>query len=497
MGYLLVGARLDPHDWGEPGGVPPAPASVIAQRVVEQARQGAGNIVLLHDGGGDRAHTIEALPGIIDGLRAAGFDLVLASDLIGQSRAQVMLPLNFNERLLARTDALIFNLYEWLRLGMAWIFIIGIALVSGRALIIGVLALVEKLRPREPEHPDYQPPVTVLIPAYNEEAVIVQTVTAALASDYPALEVIVVNDGSADRTGELLDSHFATTRASASFTSPIAANQPRSRARFHEAQSDILVTIDADTSIAPNAVASLVRHFYAPHVGAVAGNVKVGNRNRWLTRWQALEYITSQNLEKRAFDLLNCIPVVPGALSAWRAEAIRSAGGFTSDTVAEDTDLTIAIRRNGWRIVYDEDAIGWTEAPETAEALIRQRFRWTFGTLQSFWKHRDTLGRPRYGTLGWVALPNIFLFQLMLPLVSPVIDLLFHEFSRSVGAVAVPHHASAAALDRGRPRAVGNFLSRASCSSICSPASSRSCSSATKTGRCSGRCCCSASITAK
>ena len=168
-----------------------------------------------------------------------------------------------------------------------------------------------------------------------------------------------------------------------------------------------------------------MRHFADPRIGAVAGNVKVGNRSRWLTRWQALEYITSQNLEKRAFDLLNCIPVVPGALSAWRVEALRSAGGFTADTVAEDTDLTIAIRRIGWRIVYDEEAIGWTEAPETAAALIRQRFRWTFGTLQSFWKHRDTLGRPRYGTLGWVALPNIFLFQLLLPLVSPVIDLLF------------------------------------------------------------------------
>jgi peptidoglycan-N-acetylglucosamine deacetylase len=425
MGYLLVGARLDPHDWGEPGGVPPAPVAVIVQRVVEQAQQGAGNIVLLHDGGGSRAHTIEALPGIIDGLRAAGFDLVLASDLIGQSRAQVMLPLNFNERMLARTDALIFNLYEWLRLGMAWIFIIGIALVSGRALIIGLLALVEKLCAREPLHPDFEPPVTVLIPAYNEEAVIIQTVTAALASDYPALEIIVVNDGSADRTGELLDAHFDhDPRVRIIHQSNRGKSAALTRALL-EAQSDILVTIDADTSIAPNAVASLVRHFYAPHVGAVAGNVKVGNRNRWLTRWQALEYITSQNLEKRAFDLLNCIPVVPGALSAWRAEAIRSAGGFTSDTVAEDTDLTIAIRRNGWRIVYDEDAIGWTEAPETAEALIRQRFRWTFGTLQSFWKHRDTLGRPRYGTLGWVALPNIFLFQLLLPLVSPIIDLLF------------------------------------------------------------------------
>ena len=425
MGYLLVGARIDPHDWGEPGGVPPAAASVIAKRVVDQAKQGVGNIVLLHDGGGDRKNTVEALPQIIDGLRAAGFDLVLASDLIGQSRAQVMLPLNLGERLLAQTDALIFTLYEWLRLGMAWIFLIGIALVSGRALIVGVLALIEKLRPERLAPPDYQPHVSVLIPAYNEESVIVQTVTAALACDYPALEVIVVNDGSVDRTGELLELHFGhDPRVHIVHQVNRGKSVALTRA-LQEARSDILVTIDADTSIAPSAVGSLVRHFYAPKIGAVAGNVKVGNRNRWLTRWQALEYITSQNLEKRAFDLLNCIPVVPGALSAWRTEAIHRAGGFTSDTVAEDTDLTIAIRRDGWRIVYDERAIGWTEAPETAETLIRQRFRWTFGTLQAFWKHRDTLARPRYGTLGFVALPNIFLFQLLLPLVSPVIDLMF------------------------------------------------------------------------
>jgi peptidoglycan-N-acetylglucosamine deacetylase len=192
-----------------------------------------------------------------------------------------------------------------------------------------------------------------------------------------------------------------------------------------EASAGIIVTIDADTSVEPDAVTKLVRHFVNPRIGAVAGNVKVGNRVSWLTRWQALEYVTSQNLEKRAFDLLNCIPVVPGALSAWRAEAINECGGFSSDTVAEDTDLTITIRRAGWKISYEEDAIGWTDAPETASVLVRQRFRWTFGTMQAFWKHRDTLGRTKYGTLGWVALPNVFLFQLLLPLFSPLIDLLF------------------------------------------------------------------------
>src|ERR1700738_129117 len=192
-----------------------------------------------------------------------------------------------------------------------------------------------------------------------------------------------------------------------------------------QTDSDIVVTIDADTEIEPDAISKLLRHFSNPKIGAVAGNVKVGNRSRWLTRWQALEYITSQNMEKRAFDLLNCITVVPGALGAWRKEAIEAAGGITADTVAEDADLTIAIRRLGWHVDYEEEAIAWTEAPETPGMLIRQRFRWTFGTLQSFWKHSDTLFRPKYGTLGWIALPNIFVFQLALPLISPVIDLLF------------------------------------------------------------------------
>src|SRR5258708_21626561 len=194
---------------------------------------------------------------------------------------------------------------------------------------------------------------------------------------------------------------------------------------FSHAHAGFVVTIDAASEIETDAIRKLLRHFSDPKVGAVAGNVKVGNRSRWLTRWQALEYITSQNMEKRAFDLLNCITVVPGALGAWRKKAIEAAGGITADTVAEDADLTIAIRRLGWRVSYDEDAIAWSQAPEKPSQLIRQRFRWTFGTLQSFWKHGDTLLRPKYGTLGWIALPNIFVFQLVLPLISPVIDMMF------------------------------------------------------------------------
>ncbi|HXJ15929.1 MAG TPA: glycosyltransferase, partial [Candidatus Polarisedimenticolia bacterium] len=286
-------------------------------------------------------------------------------------------------------------------------------------------ALAEKLRPAPQDHPDYKPKVSVLIPAYNEEAVIAETVRAALASDYPKLEILVVDDGSADRTAEIVRQSFGRDSRVRLLTQQNSGKPSALNHALSEATGDIVVSIDADTVVDPEAVPRLVRHFADPRVGAVAGNVKVMNRNRWITRWQALEYITSQNLEKRAFDLLNCIPVVPGAAGAWRAELLRSHGGFSGDTVAEDTDLTMTIRRHGSKIVYDEDAIGRTEVPETVDALVRQRFRWTFGTLQAVWKHRDTAGKLRYGTLGWIAIPNIFLFQIILPLVSPVIDVLF------------------------------------------------------------------------
>src|SRR5712664_2312853 len=422
MGYLIVGQRIDPDDWNLRDGKP-IPAKEIVDSVLRQADR--GNIILLHDGGGDRTQTVAALPQIIDALRAQGYQLVSVSNLLGKTRAEMMPALAPEERFEARADGFIFTLFQWFRFFIGIIFILGIVLVSGRAVIIGLLALIEILRPDHAVMPIPPPSVTVLIPAHNEESVIVQTITSVLLSDLQDLRIIVVNDGSMDKTGELLDANFSHEPRVHIIHQ---ANRGKAAALSHAmslADTEIVVTIDADTEIESDAIRNLIRHFSDPQVGAVAGNVKVGNRSRWLTRWQALEYITSQNMEKRAFDLLNCITVVPGALGAWRKKAIEAAGGITSDTVAEDADLTIAIRRLGWHVDYEEEAIAWTEAPETPAVLIRQRFRWTFGTLQSFWKHSDTLFRPKYGTLGLVALPNIFVFQLLLPLVSPIIDLLF------------------------------------------------------------------------
>jgi len=425
MGYVIIGARIDPHDWGEPNGGPPPPVNTIVQRVLADVEANKGNIILMHDGGGDRSHTVAALPQIIDGLRAKGYEFVSVSNLLGQDRSEMMVPLTHKEWLMVRVDAFIFELFRWLRGGIAFVFIAGILLASGRALIIGLLALIEKLRPAPQDHPEYRPQVTVLIPAYNEEAVIVDTVRAVLASNYPNLEVVVVDDGSIDRTAELVRENFGRDPRVRLLLQTNRGKPSALNYGLSEATGEIIVSIDADTIVDAQAIPRLVRHFADPRIAAVAGNVKVINCNRWITRWQALEYITSQNLEKRAFDLLNCIPVVPGAVGAWSAEVLRDSGGFSGDTVAEDTDLTLTIRRNGWKILYDEDAIGRTEVPETVDALVRQRFRWTYGTLQAVWKHRDTAGNPRYGTLGWIAIPNIFLFQIILPLISPVIDLLF------------------------------------------------------------------------
>ena len=423
LGYIIVGQQIDPDDWRMMGDKHQRPAQEIADDVLRQAKK--GNIVLLHDGGGERAQTVAALPLIIDQLRAKGYEFASVSELIDKDRSAVMAPLSFRERLAARADGVIFMLFQWLRYTIATIFILGIILVSGRALIVGILAIIEKLRPDKAQLSDPPPGVTVLIPAHNEEPVIVQTVTSVLLSDLEDIHVVVVDDGSSDRTLELLQSNFGNNACVRIIHQVNRGKAAALNNALSHAQTDIVVTIDADTEIEPDAIRKLVRHFSIPSVGAVAGNVKVGNRSKWLTRWQALEYVTSQNMEKRAFDLLNCITVVPGALGAWRKEAIEAAGGITADTVAEDADLTIAIRRLGWRVTYDEEAIAWTEAPETPVVLIRQRFRWTFGTLQSFWKHSDTLFRPKYGTLGWVALPNIFIFQIVLPLVSPILDLLF------------------------------------------------------------------------
>jgi cellulose synthase/poly-beta-1,6-N-acetylglucosamine synthase-like glycosyltransferase len=190
--------------------------------------------------------------------------------------------------------------------------------------------------------------------------------------------------------------------------------------RIHE---EIYVGIDADTVVAPDAISKLIPHFEDRGIGAIAGNAKVGNRVNLWTRWQALEYITSQNFERRALNLFHVITVVPGAIGAWRTAPVKAAGGYPLNTVAEDADLTMSLLESGWKVDYEDRALAYTEAPIDARGLMRQRFRWSFGTLQAIWKHRAAFVRNK--AMGLFALPNILIFQMCLPLVSPFIDIMF------------------------------------------------------------------------
>src|SRR6266576_662733 len=434
MGYITVGNRIDPNDWS---GNPRHTAEQITDYVlshlppcqVENLR--CGNIVLLHDGGGDRSETVRALPMIIDGVRARGYEIAPVYELLNMQRADVMAPLPRGEKWAARLDRLGFWLFDFGVVSITWIFLVGDLLMTGRLIFIGAAAVYdrvhEKIFGKPAQVASYKPKVAVLIPAYNEEKVIERTVRAALNANYPNLRVIVIDDGSKDRTLEVARNAFKEEAASGKVLILGKWNSGKAEALNygieHIGDAELFVGIDADTIIAPDAISRLVPHFINPKVGAIAGNAKVGNRVNLWTRWQALEYITSQNFERRALDVLGAVSVVPGAIGAWRVSAVREAGGYHIDTVAEDADLTMALLRRGYRVEYEDMALAYTEAPTNANGLMRQRFRWSFGILQAVYKHRGVFARK--GALGWVALPNIVIFQILLPLVSPLIDIMF------------------------------------------------------------------------
>src|ERR1700691_1674551 len=434
LGYITIGNKLDTKDWNDD---PPLTPPQIAAHVLNhlppcQANdQQCGNIVLMHDGGGNRERTVQALPLIIDGARARRFEFVPVYKLMGKTKADVMPPLPANQFWSARLNWIGFWLFSVTITGITVIFFLGDILMTGRLIFVGILAIYDRLFSHGHGTPEqiaaYRPQVVVLIPAYNEEKVIERTIQGALDSDYPNLRVIVIDDGSKDRTLAIARRTFAAEEAAGRGVILTKPNGGKAEAlNFgleHIGAAEVFVGIDADTIIAPDAIARMVPHFLNPKVAAVAGNAKVGNRVNLWTRWQALEYITSQNFERRALNTMGAVSVVPGAIGAWRVEPVREAGAYHVDTVAEDADLTMALLRNGYRVEYEDRALAFTEAPTSANALMRQRFRWSFGILQAVFKHKKVFARK--GALGFVALLNILIFQILLPLVSPFIDVMF------------------------------------------------------------------------
>lgn len=412
-GYLTVVNDTDSEDWRKPG------VSTIIRNATP--RGGKGTIVLMHDSGGDRHQTVRALDRFLPEMQARGYRFDNLTEALDAPSA-----------LTPVTGAELWK-------GRAWIFLVRASdditgvMVAGLAvigtLVIGRFALMLLLSGAHARRvrrrgfgwgPPVTEPVSVLVPAYNEAKCIENTVRSLMASEHP-IEVIVVDDGSGDGTARIVE---AMGLPNVRVVRQLNAGKPAALNRgLANARHDIVVMMDGDTVFEPSTVRELVQPFGDPRVGAVAGNAKVGNRDSLIGAWQHIEYVMGFNLDRRMYDILRCMPTIPGAVGAFRRSALQRVGGMSDDTLAEDTDITMAMHRDGWRVVYAEKARAWTEAPETVQQLWSQRYRWSYGTMQAIWKHRRALvERGPSGRFGRVGLPLVSLFTVVAPLLAPLID---------------------------------------------------------------------------
>ncbi|MGV9527854.1 polysaccharide deacetylase family protein [Streptomyces cellulosae] len=412
-GYLTVVNNTDSEDWKRPG------VDEIIRRATPKGGEGA--IVLMHDSGGDRSQTLAALDRFLPDLKAKGYTFANLTEALDAPSAHS--PVTGPE----------------LWKGKAWIFlvqasekitgvlVVGLAvigtLVIARFVLMLLLSGAHARRVRRKGFcwgPPVTQPVTVLVPAYNEAKCIENTVNSLMASDHP-IEVLVIDDGSTDGTARIVEAMgLPNVRVIRQLNAgkPAALNRGLANARY-----DIVVMMDGDTVFEPSTVRELVQPFADPRVGAVAGNAKVGNKDSLIGAWQHIEYVMGFNLDRRMYDILRCMPTIPGAVGAFRKSALEPIGGMSDDTLAEDTDVTMALHRAGWRVVYAENARAWTEAPESVQQLWSQRYRWSYGTMQAIWKHRRALvDKGPSGRFGRVGLPFVSLFMIVAPLLAPLID---------------------------------------------------------------------------
>lgn len=419
--YINIGEYIDPEDW-QPGKT----ADQIFNEVVKQHEN--GNILLLHDAGGNREATVAALPRIIKYFKAKGYTFTTVGDLMGKKRSELMPAIRSeaNSGFIGSGDYFFINFFYYGNIILDGVFTIAIVLAIMRTIFIAYLAIKQRIKANKNVDQLIKNPsekVSIIIPAYNEEVTAVQTINSLLKTTYPNFELIFVDDGSKDKTFEIVDAHFGNHPQVKVHRKENGGKASALNYGIARASADFIICIDADTQLKTNAVAELMRYFYSDEIAAVAGTVKVGNTNNIITKWQSIEYITAQNMDRRAFDLLNTITVVPGAIGAFRKDVVLHVGGFTIDTLAEDCDLTMRILRAGYKVKNCDTAIAFTEAPETVSMLLKQRFRWSFGVMQSFWKNRTTLFNKKYGYFGMVGMPNILVYQIILPLFSPLADL--------------------------------------------------------------------------
>lgn len=424
--YLTIGESIDPEDWQE--GIN---ADSVFNRVVRY--QENGNIILLHDAGGNRSATVKALPRIIEYFQKKGYTFTTVAQILRKKKDDLMPPVPKGSGFYLLQ--LNYGLAEVGYYGghiMFSVFIVFLILGVFRLVFMAVLAWLQHKKEKTLifNEPGSYPPVSIIVPAYNEEVNAVKSLQNLLRCDYENFNIVFVDDGSKDSTWQKVTDAFSNHPKIKLLTKPNGGKASALNYGISQTNAEYVICIDADTKLKPDAVRLLMRHFLTNNsaeqnkVGAVAGNVKVGNEVTTLARWQSIEYTTSQNFDRKAFAYINAITVIPGAIGAFRKDVIEQAGGFTTDTLAEDCDLTIKILRLGYRVENENNAIAMTEAPETIRQFLKQRFRWNFGVMQTFWKHRDALFNTKFKALGLIALPNILLFQFIIPVFSPLADIL-------------------------------------------------------------------------
>ncbi|SEK69748.1 bifunctional polysaccharide deacetylase/glycosyltransferase family 2 protein [Streptacidiphilus jiangxiensis] len=422
-GYLTVLTTQDTEDWQRPGvekiiSNGAVPGTVPGVRV-NPRKLPAGQVVLMHDAGGDRSQSVAALDQLLTEYQQEGLTVGTVSATTGLSAP--MTKASATDHWMGLALIWVLLLSHWLLTVIGW-FMIAAGVLSVLRAVVSVIAA--RRHKRMAQHGWGEPvtePATVIVPAYNESAGIEAAVRSLVAQDHP-VEILVVDDGSSDGTADIAESlglPGVRVIRKENGGKPSALNTGIANSSF-----DLLVMVDGDTVFEPDAVRKLIQPFADPEVGAVSGNAKVVNRGGLLGRWQHIEYVVGFNLDRRLFDLAECMPTVPGAVGGFRKEALMRVGGLAEDTLAEDTDLTMALCRDGWRVVYEEGAVAWTEAPASLGALWKQRYRWCYGTMQAMWKHRGAmLQRGPAGKLGRRGLGYLLLFQVLLPLLAPVVDI--------------------------------------------------------------------------
>ena len=412
LGYVTVGQSIDSKDWERPG----------AEAIFEAVQQGRahGQTVLFHDGGGDRSQTVAALPRVISYLRERGDQITTVGTLLGLAPSETMPPILAERWTLSGVTNFIFWLWRVSQKGLGTLLLCTTVFLVLR---LGVV-WIGSSSPPQPVRLEKPLGVSVLLPAFNEARVLSETLISLGLTSYPGpIEFIVIDDGSTDETAALVQEKL---QVDPRFRLYRQTNQGKAAALnlgIASSRYPWVVTLDADTHFKEDTISHLVAPLADGRVGAVSGRVRVGNRKRFLPSLQELEYSAGYHLDRTAYARWNCITVVPGAVSAFCREALQKCGNFSEDTWAEDADLTLALHEAGCLIAYAPLAIALTEAPEGPNSLIRQRRRWTYGTLQSIWKHRGLLFSSAHVSLGWFALPSVVLTQTFLAVAIPVVDL--------------------------------------------------------------------------